>query len=68
MDKWEIIARKMAILASWGYDMQFFEKYFDDMPSDFLTTEWLIKYYGKGGIDKATADEIDAIDLLASNA
>ena len=45
MSRWEWIARSLLVLASYGYDMQFFDKYLDD--PEFLTLKWLYSHYGE---------------------
>jgi hypothetical protein len=66
MDRWEIIARKMGVMASWGYGMEYFNEHFDD--PDFLSEKWLLNWYGPGFYDNGLLDELNAIDLLASAA
>lgn len=65
MNKWELIVRKMCVLASYGFDMQFFIKYLDEMPENFLNEEWLTNYYGTE-LEGYVLDELNAVELLAS--
>lgn len=59
---WEMIARKMAALAVYGYGMEHFDKYFDD--PTFLTEDWLFSYYGRENVEPYVLDDLNAIDLL----
>lgn len=43
--KWERIARRLFVLGDYGYATEFFGKNTDD--PDFLSDEWLARWYGE---------------------
>lgn len=57
--KWEWIARRLVVLATYGYNMNF-EPYIDD--PDFMSDDFLKEYYGSA-LPEYMQEELDKIKM-----
>jgi hypothetical protein len=56
---WEFIARRLLVLASYGWHMDYLIDHVDE--PDFLTNEWLQRYYGNS-LPDYMKEELDKIN------